>query len=131
MHDDRTGGVTRERELRREGTALLVPRRVVVVVIQAAFPHRNRAGPNQLGNRLRVAKRIERGGVMRMDAGRESDETGMARGDLARPAGGVERFTDANDTDRPGLPGAVDDLIAVGVERRIREVRVAIEERGR
>lgn len=131
VHDDRATGVSRERELRGERAALLVARRMIVVVIQPALSDRDRAGAQELSDGVGIPERVEARGIVRMHPGGEPKEVRMAAGQLLRPSRGIERLTDTNDTDRPGLTGAVDGLIAVGVECRIREVGVAIEKRGR
>jgi hypothetical protein len=55
----------------------------------------------------------------------------VASGEGGRALGRVERLADANDRARPTEARAVDDFVAIGVEGRIGEVCVAVDERRR
>jgi hypothetical protein len=53
----------------------------------------------------------------------------MVRGDHSGASRGRERFPDADNGPCPGGAGALNDVRAVGIERRIGEMRVAIDEK--
>ncbi len=59
MHDYREIEPRGQRELRGEGATLQIPRRVVVMVVQPAFPDRDGACAEQTGKRVDIARRVE------------------------------------------------------------------------
>lgn len=130
VDDDRPIELARDRELRREGAPLQLARRVVVMGVETAFADRDGAARDELANGVRIADRVEAGRVVRMHARGEEHEARVRRRDLFGAAGGIERLTDRNDSERARDPGALDCRVAVPVERGIREVRVTVDERG-
>ena len=52
----------------------------------------------------------------------------MRRGDARGASRGVERFADADERRAPVCAGALDDRVAIGVERRVGEMGVAVDE---
>ena len=66
-----------------------------------------------------------------MDTGGREDEARIFYGELAGEPGGRQRFTNADDGSRARVAGAGDYVVAVAVERRVREVGVAVDEDGR
>ena len=65
---------------------------------------------------------------MRVDAGGVEDETSMPLRQLAGSGGRIQRLTNADDRLRARGAGALDYLVAVAVERRVREVGVTVDE---
>ncbi len=117
-------------ELRRERAPLQLARRVIVVVVETALADRDGAAHREhLVMAARVARRVELGGVVRVNAGGELDEPADARrqSSRARCAAAIDSPMQTI-ADRAGGAGALDHLVAVGVERRIGEVGVAVDE---
>jgi hypothetical protein len=79
MNHNRAFELTRELELSGERTTLMLSRRMVVVRVETAFADRDRTAAYQFSNRVWIARGIEIGGVMRVDASGRKDETGMTR----------------------------------------------------
>jgi hypothetical protein len=131
VHDDRFAKLLRQRELRRERSTLLEARHVVVMVVEPALTDRHGTEGAFPRDPLGVAQRIEARGVMRMHAGGEEHPSRIRRTDRSRPRRGVERFSDADDRADARQPGALDHRRAVVVERRVGEMRVAVDEEGR
>ena len=104
---------------------LVRPRRVVVVVVEPALPHRDDVG---LVEHVRDPVQAS-GGVVGVDAGGEEQEARVPPGEAGRALGGGQRLADTNDGARAGEARALDDGIPVRVERRVREVGVAVDER--
>ena len=71
---------------------------------------------------------IERRGIVRMHTGRECDEARVCRSNVPSRPRAVERFTNANERRRTRTARTFDHGAAVGVERRIRQMRVRINE---
>jgi hypothetical protein len=117
-----------ELNLRLEGRALRRARRVVVVVVETAFPHRDRTTLEKAAKAGYVSVGAEGRGVVGMNARRREDEARVLRGVVCRLPGGIERLTDANDRGRARVPGAGDYRVAVAGERFVREVGVAVDE---
>src|SRR6185503_7895378 len=90
VHDDGLSRVTRQGQLCGECPTLLVARRMIVVVIEAAFSDGDGPSDEQLGNRGRVRQWIERRGVVRMNPGSEPDEVRVTDGDRLRASGCLE-----------------------------------------
>ena len=63
-----------------------------------------------------------------MDTGSPEDEARMVGGDCSRASRRLERFPDADDSPCPGGAGALNDIRAIGVERRIGEMRMTVDE---
>ncbi len=116
-----------ERDLGGERGALRVAGRVVVVIVEAALAHRDR-GRKQLAQPGDIARLIETGSIVRMDSRGGEHETGITRREFSRTRGGLEGLSDADDRRRARIAGAGDYRVAVAVERRVREVGVAVDE---
>src|SRR5450759_4181030 len=101
---------------------------MVVVVVEPTLTNRDGARRDLLANVRDVARGVEVRGVMWMHAGGVVTESRMRRGDERRASCRRERLSDADDGRRARLPRPGDDLLAVGIERRIGEVRVAVDE---
>ena len=71
---------------------------------------------------------IERRGIVRMHTGRECDEARVCRSNALSDPRAVERFPNANERCGTSAARAFDHRISVGVERRICEMRVRINE---
>ena len=128
VDDNRTPHLVSERNLRREGATLSTARRVVVVVVEAALPHRDRAA-FEISAKLRyVALDVERRGIVRVNARRSENEARILRGALSGDRGSIDGLADADDRDRTRIAGAGDYRVAVAGERCVREVGVAIDE---
>jgi hypothetical protein len=67
-------------------------------------------------------------GIVRMDADGARDEIWISSRELDGGAGAVEIPTRDEDADDPRLAGAPDDLVAVGVEGRVLEMTVGVDE---
>lgn len=116
------------RQLFGEGTPLQVTRRVVVVVVQAAFAHGHSASAEQLRQCIDVARGIELRRIVRVHARRISDEAWICRSDPGRFASLLDGSADADDGRRARITGARDYRVAVAGERCVREVGVAVDE---
>jgi hypothetical protein len=134
VNDNGALELARQRELFGESAALLETGRVVVVIIEAAFADRDGAGGNQLAKSSNIANRIEAGSVVRVDARRMRNEAGIARRQGSGITGSGEDVSvaaagpDADYRAGPGDTGPLDYLVAVAGERRVGEVRVAVDE---
>ncbi len=104
------------------------------MIIEAAFADCDGATGNQLAKGSNIANRVEAGSVVRVDARRMRNEAGIAR----REGGGIASSSedislaaarpDADYRAGPGDTGPLDYLVAVAGERRVGEVRVAVDE---
>ena len=119
-----------ERDLSRERGALGFARRIVIVIVESTFSNRNGPG-QQLAQPGHVARYVERGCVVGMDAGGGKDEAGIVGRNLGGYDRRRERLTDADDRPRARIAGARDYRAAVAGEGRVREVGVAVDEDGR
>jgi hypothetical protein len=128
VDDNRPAFLRGERELSREGGALRLARRVVVVVVETALSDRNCALSQVVAKSWDVALRIKRRGIVRMDAHRPEHESRTGGRVLRSDGGRFERLADANDGCRARRAGAGDYRVAVAGERRVREVGVAVDE---
>jgi hypothetical protein len=124
LNDDRSGELTRERQLRGEGGPLDFTRRVIVVVVEAALANRNGAALALGANAIQVSSALELRRVVRVNAGGVGDEFRMQRRECACARRSLERLADAHDGPRASLAGPLHNDLAVRVERGIREVRV-------
>jgi hypothetical protein len=134
VNDDGTPELPGKSELFGESAALLEPWRVVVVVIESALSNGDCAAGDQLSQCGNITDGIEVRRVVRVDAGRVWNEPGMTRRKRSGGAGGGENVSfsaarsDADDREGPGDAGPLDYLVAVAGERRVGEVRVAVDE---
>jgi hypothetical protein len=128
VNDYRAFHLVSERNLGREGGALSTAGRVVVVIVEAALPHRNGTPLEKAAKLGYVALGVERRGVMRVNARGSENEARVFRGVLSRRRGGFDRLADADDRDRARSAGAGDYRVAVAGERCVREVGVAVDE---
>ena len=90
VHHDRLLSVMSKRELPGKGPALLEPRRIVVVVVEAAFANGNCSVVNQITKSIEVAKLIESDRIVRMHAGSMPDESCIRFRNEGRCASGAE-----------------------------------------
>ena len=100
---------------------------MVVVIVEATLADRYRSSSHLGANGGRVTRRIEIGGVVRMDARSKENAIGIFDGDLAGPLGGVERFPDRDDGRGPCPESPVYDITPIRLESRIGEMGVRIE----
>lgn len=100
------------------------------MIIQAALTDGDGALPDELSNGGSVGDGIEPGGIVRMNARREEDESGTALGDRRGATRGGDGLSNAHDRARAGGAGAIDHGITVVIEGRIREMCVAVDEVG-
>ena len=100
------------------------------MVVEPAFPDGDGV-LHQLTQSRQVPLGDKTRGVVRMDTRGRENESGIRGGDVARDLRGRERFTNANDGSGARVAGARDYVVAVTVERRVREVGVAVDEEGR
>jgi len=128
VDDDSAAFFPCERELSREGGALRLTRGIVVVVVETALANSNGAISEILAEPGKVALRIKRSGIVRMDARCPEHESRMDRGVFRSGGRRFERFADANDGCRARRAGAGDYRVAVAGERRVREVGVTVDE---
>ena len=134
VNDNGALELARQRELFGESAALLETRRVIVVIIEAAFADRDGASGDQLAKGSNIANRVEAGSVVRVDARRMWNEAGIARRQGGGIASGGEDISlaaarpDADNRAGPGDAGPLDYLVAVAAERRVGEVCVAVDE---
>jgi hypothetical protein len=123
-----------KRQLRGERTPLLEPRRIIVMVVETALANSNGASVGVSAYRLDVISLIETRGVMRMDSGREPYESGILDSNTLGRASGAEDIpgaaarADADDCFGTTRFRALNYVDAVAVERRVCEVRVAVDE---
>ena len=118
----------RESNLRRERGTLRLPRRIVVMVVEAALPYRDSGIAKQLAQARYVTLGKESCRVVWMDAGGREYKPGMLGRVLSRARRCGERFTDANYRQRARFAGAIYYRVAVAAERRVREVGVTVDE---
>ena len=128
VDDHRTLRLVSERNLCRERGALRFARRVVVVVVETALTHSDRASLEKAAELWDVALPIERGGVVGMNARCRENEAGAFLGVFSRQLGGIHGLADADDRARARIAGAGDYRVAVAGERCVREVGVAVDE---
>jgi hypothetical protein len=128
VDDDGHTVLVRDGELRGERRPLAVARRVIVVVIEPAFTDGDGAAGQLGADGVGVARVIEFRGVVRMNARGVPDEPGMRLRDAAGARGRGDGFSDADDPCGTRLARPGDDLGSVGVEGRVGEVGVAVDE---
>ena len=128
VHDDGPAGVSRYGQLARKGSALEIPRRVVVVVVEAALPDGHGPRLHEVRDPARIGNGVPAGRVMRMDAGRETDEVRMQVGQALCACRGLDRLSNTHDAERAGQAGALDHVLLIGRERRVGEVSVRVDE---
>ncbi len=129
MDDDRLVQLTSEGDLSRESRALGLAGSIIVVIVQTALSDRHRSRVSDQGAELRnVARGIELGRVVRVDARRRKNEPSICRGIIRRERCRRERFTNADDRRRARIAGAGYYRVAVAAEGRVREVGVAVDE---
>ena len=133
MHDHGTAELRGERELLGEGAPLLEPRRVVVVVVEAALADCSGAVEDELAQRGDVARGLKAGRIVRVYPGRVPEVAWITRGDCGGfTRGGENVVGPAAGADADYRPGPcetrpADYLVAVAGERRVGEVRVAVD----
>jgi hypothetical protein len=130
MDDDRPPHFCSQSDLGSKRSALGIPRRIVVVIIEAAFADRN-GGTHELAQLRHVALFVEAGSIVRMDSSGREHEAGILGCVLTRERRGLQRLPDADDGRSARIAGAGDYLAAVAGERRVCEVGMAVDEDGR
>ena len=128
VDDHRALRLVSERDLGREHGALRFARRVVVVVVETALTHSDRASLEKAAELWDVALRIERRGVVGVNARCRENEAPVFLGVFSRQRGGIHGLADADDRARARIAGAGDYRVAVAGERCVREVGVAVDE---
>ena len=104
------------------------------MVVEAALANSNGASVGVSAYRLDIISVIETRRVMRMHSGREPYESGVLERDTLGRASGAEDIpgaaprTDADDCFGTTRFRALNYVDAVAVERRVCEVRVAVDE---
>lgn len=81
MNNNREREALRELELRAERTPLQIAGRIVVVVVEAAFPHGDSTCFEVPLEHRQVAARVERRRVVRVNSGSIANEARMRRSD--------------------------------------------------
>ena len=127
MNDDRPGHLRGQVDLGSESGTLGVARRIVVVVVEAAFADRN-GGTHERTQPRYVAVFVKPGRVVRMDSSGRENKAGIRGRVFTRKSRRLQRLPDADDGRRARTTGARDYLVAVAGERRVREVGVAVDE---
>lgn len=115
-------------ELRRECGALRFAGGVVVVVVEPALADGDGAGASVFAEQRDVPLGGEIRRVVRVYAGGVKYEARVPPGQHAGGSGRIQRLTNADDRLRARGAGALDYLVAVAVERRVREVGVTVDE---
>jgi hypothetical protein len=128
VNDDRLAGLASKSYLGGERRALRLSRRIVVVVVEAALPHRYRRSVEQVAKAWNMPPLVECCRVVRMDSRSRENESRILGCVLGRERRSVERLPDADDSRRARVAGAGDYRVAVAGERRVREVGVAVDE---
>ena len=127
MDHDRPMRVGGDRELGGKGPPLRQARRMVVVIVEATLADRHGSSGHLGANGGGVTRRVEIGGVVRMDSRGKKNAIGIFDGDLARPLRGVERFPDRDDGRGPRPECPVNNSSPIRLESRIGEMGVRIE----
>jgi hypothetical protein len=83
VHDDGPAKLSGKRDLRGERGALSIARGMIVVVVEAAFAYGDRSGIHVLPNRGKIARRVKRRSVMRVNASRPAYQISIGLGDRA------------------------------------------------
>jgi hypothetical protein len=128
VDDNRALRLVSERNLRRERGALRIARRGVVVVVETALTHSDRASLEKATELWNVTLRVEGCGVVGVNARGRENEARVFLSVLSRQFGGVHGLADADDRGRARIAGAGDYRVAVTGERCVREVGVAVDE---
>ena len=128
VHDYRALRLVSERNLGRKRGTLRIARRVVVVVVETAFTHSDRASREKATELWDVALRVKRCCVVGVNARGRENEARVLLGVLSRHRGGTHGFADADDRGRARIASAGDYRVAVAGERCVREVGVAVDE---
>ena len=100
---------------------------MVVVIVEATLTDRHGPGGHLGANGGRIARRVEVGGVVRMDSCGKKNATGIFGGDPARPLRGVERFPDRDDGGGPCRECPVYNITPIRLESRIGEMGMRVE----
>ncbi len=128
MHDQGLTHFYSDSDLSFECGPLNFARRVVIVIIQAAFTYCDSATRDGGMDQGHIARSIKTGRLVRVHAGRPVDEAIVVAGDSFRGIAGIENGSDADDALSAQGAGALYYRVAVAFERVVAEVRVAVEE---
>ncbi len=127
VYDHGQARLVRERDLGGKRCELHLARRIVVVVVEPTLANSD-SGAQELAQFRDVALFVEPGGVMGMNAGRSEYISRIPGSARSRESGYLERLSNADDSRGASAAGAGDYRVAVAVERRVREVGVAVDE---
>gem|GEM_PF-4981044 len=100
---------------------------MVVVIVEATLADRHGSSGHLRANGGGITRRVEVGGVVRVDSGGKKNATGIFDGDAARPLCGGERFPDRDDGRGPCPECPVNNSSPIRLESRIGEMGVRIE----
>lgn len=134
VYNNRTLQLGRQHQLLGECAALLEPRRIIVVIIEPAFANRDGTCFHQRQELRDMRCRIESRRIVRMHARGMKDVPGVRASErrcVARSGQNIVCTAAGSDADyRAGarLACPLDYLVAVAGERRVGEVRVAVDE---
>lgn len=132
VNDDRQRRLPCQPQLLGKCAALLGTGRVVVVIVEATLADRDGSLIGELTERRDVASRVEPDRVVRMDSRRKPYDSPMGGRDVPRCASGAEDIpgaaagADADNRFGSTFLRPPDYVAAVAVERRVGEVRVAV-----
>jgi hypothetical protein len=125
--------LTRESKLLGKCPSLLETRGVVIVIVEPALPYRYSSSLEQHAKLVDMTGRIESARVVWMNSRREKNKSTILLGDGSGCASGAEDIPGAaSGADADYCRGSVvtcsfDYRAAVAVERRVGEVRVAVD----
>ncbi len=134
VNDHGTSELAGERHLLGKCAPLLEARGVVIVVVETALSDRYCSSSHKIRQPGNVAGRVEARSIVRVYARGVGDVAGIARGKSSCVTRGGEDIplaaARADADDRPGTGEArpLDYRVAVAGERRVGEVRVAVDE---
>jgi len=134
VHNNGLIEITREGKLLGKSTTLFESRRIVVMVIEATFADGDRAFAQENFHFGNGRGWIEPRRIVGMNSDRMRDEAGVTAREccsIARCSENIGRAAAGTDADYCAGPrdaGPLDYLVAVAGERRVGEVRVAVDE---
>jgi hypothetical protein len=128
VYDDRLPHLGSERNLGGEHGALDFARRVVVVVVESTLSDRDSGVADQGSQLWKIPPGLKTSGVVRVNPGGGKNEARIVSGESGSYSRCRQRLANAHHRIRARVAGAGDYLVAVAVERRVREVGVAVDE---
>lgn len=133
VNHDWSPQLARENQLLRERPPLLLPRRIVVVIVEPALSDGDCTSDDKLPNSIYMLFRIESDCIVRMYAGGAPHKAGIRGCYERRSASGAEDIlgaasrADADNRFGSAVLRALDYRVAVAVERLVGEVRVTVD----